>query len=29
VGGDKSTQEKDIALAKTYWIDQKRRRKGD
>lgn len=25
LGGDKSTQEKDIVQAKTYWIDYKRR----
>ena len=29
LGGDKSSQEKDIALARAYWNDQKRRSKGD
>jgi putative addiction module killer protein len=27
MGGDKSTQDKDIALARKYWQDHKRRRK--
>jgi putative addiction module killer protein len=29
LGGDKSSQEKDISLAKAYWNDHKRRRKDD
>jgi putative addiction module killer protein len=29
LGGDKSSQEEDIALARAYWSDRKRRRKGD
>jgi putative addiction module killer protein len=29
LGGDKSTQEEDITLARAYWNDQKRRRRGD
>jgi putative addiction module killer protein len=29
LGGDKSSQEKDIAFARAFWNDHKRRRKGD